>query len=208
MKGYELRVFLHVLRKFLYILINGAAPDAVHEGITEGVHLVHRFGLGPALVRHAINGNHRAGAINAAIAVDKNLLAGIVFQDLEEIRRDFIGRTPAIPAQQNQFQVVGRGLVSLLIQIHAAKIDNQIDSHFGEALKTQIRWLRSAIKSWRHLAEIRHTRERDSLGRRVSDCGVLRLGLSVKRGNRCTHAQHDDYDSLQVAELSREPHES
>ena len=37
---------------------------------------------------------------------------------------------------------------------------------------------------------------------------MLRLGLRLKRGNCCTHAEHDEYYSLQVADLLREPHEN
>src|SRR6185437_2362163 len=101
-----------------------------------------------------------------------------------------------------------RSLVFLLIQIQATKIDNHIDSHFGQALKAFVGRLRAAIKSWRHFAEIWHTCERDSLGWRVSDCGMLRSGLGLKRRNRCTDAENNNYCSLQMADLSREAHEN
>lgn len=100
------------------------------------------------------------------------------------------------------------GFVSLLVQVQAAKINDDVYPQFCKALKTKIGRLRSAEESWRDLAKIRHTRETDSLGWRVRNRGILSLRLGLERWNRRAHAESDDHYSSKAVNLLRYSHKN
>jgi hypothetical protein len=127
---------------------HGGMPKAIE---TEIIHFACSLLGGPFFKDHAISSDKDAGAIIAEMAVDENLLTGIVAKKREELDELFVvGRVPTIDGDMDEMHAEGFrefALRSNPFGVFGAEIDDRHDSQLLQLRKTLIPGLRAAIEN-------------------------------------------------------------